>query len=51
MTARKHLNYKLRLAKKTKQNRIVPLWAIMKTKRAVRSHPQRRYWRASNLKV
>jgi|ETN01SMinimDraft_4_1059930.scaffolds.fasta_scaffold05246_8 large subunit ribosomal protein L39e len=51
MAAHKHLSYKLRLGKREKQNRIVPLWTIMKTKRKVRSHPQRRYWRASKLKV
>lgn len=48
---KKHLNYKLKLAKKTKQNRIVPLWAILKTNRRVRTHPKRRSWRMSKIKA
>lgn len=51
MAAKKHVNYKLRLAKKNKQNRIVPLWAIMKTARKVRTHPKRRSWRWSSTKA
>lgn len=51
MAKNKHLNLKKRLAKKKKQNKIVPLWVIMKTKRKVRSHPKRRFWRRSNLKA
>ena len=48
---KKHLNLKLRLAKAGKQNRIVPLWVILKTGRKVKSHPKRRYWRWSKLKA
>lgn len=40
---------KQRLSKAKNQNRIVPLWAIVKTKRKVRTHPKRRYWRMSKL--
>ncbi|MEM2924963.1 MAG: 50S ribosomal protein L39e [Methanocellales archaeon] len=42
---------KLRLAKAAKQNKRVPVWVILKTKRNVTSHPKRRNWRRSNLKV
>jgi large subunit ribosomal protein L39e len=40
---------KMRLAKHTNQNRRVPAWVIMKTNRAVMTHPQRRSWRRSSL--
>ncbi|MFH1424636.1 MAG: 50S ribosomal protein L39e [archaeon] len=49
MSSIKHISTKTRLAKKGRQNRIVPLWVIMKTNRKVRTHPQRRYWRASDI--
>ena len=49
MARNRHPNLKKRLGKANKQNRIVPLWAILKTKRKVRTHPKRRYWRASQL--
>ncbi|MEM2934049.1 MAG: 50S ribosomal protein L39e [Methanocellales archaeon] len=42
---------KLRLAKAAKQNKRVPVWVILRTKRNVTSHPKRRNWRRSNLKV
>lgn len=42
---------KLRLAKATRQNRPVPIWAVAKTKAKVRTHPKRRQWRRSVLKV
>jgi len=51
MAAKKHVNYKLRLVKKNKQNRIVPLWAVVRTARSVRTHPQRRDWRRSSIKA
>lgn len=51
MASNKHLSRKKRLAKKNKQNRIVPLWAILKTGRKVRSHPKRRNWRRSDIDV
>lgn len=47
----KKLNLKLRLIKKQKQNRIVPLWAIVRTSRKVRTHPKRRSWRYSKIKA
>ncbi|WP_457555584.1 50S ribosomal protein L39e [Candidatus Pyrohabitans sp.] len=45
------LGRKLRLAKAMKQNRPVPVWAVAKTLGRVRTHPKRRYWRRSKLKV
>ncbi|HIK00956.1 TPA: 50S ribosomal protein L39e [archaeon] len=47
----KKLNLKLRLVKKAKQNRTVPLWAIVKTARRVRTHPKRRSWKMSKIKA
>ncbi|MEK6978528.1 MAG: 50S ribosomal protein L39e [Candidatus Hydrothermarchaeota archaeon] len=45
------LSRKLRMAKALKQNRPVPIWVVAKTMRKVRTHPRRRYWRRSSLKV
>ncbi|NOZ58826.1 MAG: 50S ribosomal protein L39e [Euryarchaeota archaeon] len=45
------LGRKLRLAKAMKQNRPVPVWVVGKTMGKVRTHPKRRYWRRSKLKV
>ncbi|HJJ78035.1 MAG TPA: 50S ribosomal protein L39e [Methanocorpusculum sp.] len=42
---------KIRFAKATQQNRRVPAWVMIKTKRNVVSHPKRRSWRRSTLKV
>jgi large subunit ribosomal protein L39e len=42
---------KIRLAKACGQNRRVPQWVIVRTKRRVVSHPKRRNWRRSVLKV
>jgi len=42
---------KIRLISKLKENSAVPTWVIVKTKRKVRTHPQRRNWRRSKLKV
>jgi large subunit ribosomal protein L39e len=42
---------KIRLAKACEQNRRVPAWVMLRTKRKVASHPQRRNWRRSTLKV
>ncbi|WP_421908111.1 50S ribosomal protein L39e [Methanolacinia petrolearia] len=42
---------KIRLAKACKQNRRVPAWVMIKTKRHAVSHPRRRNWRRSKLKV
>ncbi len=43
--------YKVRLAKACEQNRRVPAWVMMRTKRKVSTHPRRRNWRKSTLKV
>ncbi|MBN1167248.1 MAG: 50S ribosomal protein L39e [Methanospirillaceae archaeon] len=42
---------KIRLSKKTQQNRRVPQWVMVKTNRKVSTHPKRRNWRRSTLKV
>ncbi len=42
---------KLRLIKRGKQNRPVPLWAVAKTNRKVRYNKSRFHWRRSKLKV
>jgi large subunit ribosomal protein L39e len=42
---------KIRLAKACEQNRRVPQWVMIRTKRTVSTHPKRRNWRKSNLKV
>jgi large subunit ribosomal protein L39e len=48
---KKTVGVKKKLAKANKQNRRVPIWVIMKTKRHVITHPKRRHWRRNNLKV
>lgn len=45
------LSRKLRLARAMKQNRPVPVWVVGKTFGRVRTHPKRRHWRRSKLKV
>jgi large subunit ribosomal protein L39e len=42
---------KIRLAKACDQNRRVPQWVMLRTKRGVVAHPKRRNWRKSTLKV
>lgn len=42
---------KIRLAKACDQNRRVPQWVMIRTKRGVVAHPKRRNWRRSSLKV
>ncbi len=42
---------KIRLMKACMQNRRVPAWVMARTKRNVNSHPKRRMWRRSTLKV
>ncbi|MDD1712515.1 MAG: 50S ribosomal protein L39e [Methanoregulaceae archaeon] len=42
---------KIRLAKACGQNRRVPSWVMVRTKRQVVAHPKRRNWRRSTLKV
>ncbi|MDC8438241.1 MAG: 50S ribosomal protein L39e [Candidatus Nitrosotenuis sp.] len=51
MAARKHSGRKIRLLKKTRQTSAVPAWIILKTKRKVRSNPQRRQWRKTDVEV
>ncbi|MBU2560090.1 50S ribosomal protein L39e [archaeon] len=46
-----NLPKKIRLAKATKQNRPIPIWVVAKTLGRVRTHPKRRFWRRSKLKV
>ncbi|MBW6517138.1 MAG: 50S ribosomal protein L39e [ANME-2 cluster archaeon] len=42
---------KIRLAKAHNQNQRVPSWAIIKTNRAVSTHPKRRHWRRSSMNL
>lgn len=42
---------KIRLSRACEQNRRVPAWVMLRTKRRVVSHPKRRSWRRSTLKV
>ena len=52
MTRYKPLAKKLRLNKKTKQNRRVPAWVMQRTNRAFQRHPKQRSWRkGSGVKV
>jgi large subunit ribosomal protein L39e len=48
---KKTIGKKIRLAKANKQNRRVPAWIMVKTNRRVSTHPKRRHWRRTNLKV
>ncbi len=47
----KPLGKKLRLASALKENRMVPVWVVIKTSRKFREHPKRRHWRRVKLKV
>ena len=51
MAARKHSGRKIRLLKKQRQASPVPAWIILKTKRAVRTNPNRRAWRQTDVEV
>jgi large subunit ribosomal protein L39e len=51
MAARKSSARKIRLIKKKKQNSAVPAWIILKTKRQVRTNPQKRQWRQTDVEV
>lgn len=42
---------KRRLASAHNQKRAVPTWVIAKTMGKVRTHPKKRHWRRSKLKV
>ncbi|MHC1579747.1 MAG: 50S ribosomal protein L39e [Candidatus Alkanophagales archaeon] len=48
---KKVLGRKLKLAKALKQNRRVPAWVIIRTNRRVVTHPKRRHWRRTKLKL
>ncbi len=50
-TSKVELSRKIRMAKALRQNRPVPVWAVAKTLGRVRTHPKRRLWRRSTLKV
>lgn len=51
MAIRKASGVKNRLMKGIKRNYPVPTWVIVRTKRKVRTHPQRRNWRRGKLKA
>lgn len=42
---------KKRLAKACNQNSRIPVWIMLKTKRAVTTHPKRRNWRKNSLRL
>ncbi|MCL2510262.1 MAG: 50S ribosomal protein L39e [Methanomassiliicoccaceae archaeon] len=50
MSSTKPPAMKGRLSKKTKQNRRVPAWVMMRTNRQFVRHPKRRSWRMTRLK-
>ncbi|HEY4673182.1 MAG: 50S ribosomal protein L39e [Thaumarchaeota archaeon] len=49
--SKKTSGVKIRLEKQRKQNSSVPTWVIVRTNRQVRTHPKRRAWRRTKLKV
>ncbi len=51
MRRNKPTGVKVRLIAKRRENYPVPTWVIAKTKRRVRTHPGRRNWRRTKLKV
>lgn len=51
MSRNKELGRKIRLMKKTNENRRVPGWVMMRTDRRVTQNPKRRNWRRTNLKL
>jgi large subunit ribosomal protein L39e len=51
MAARKNTSRKKRLLKRTRQNRPVPAWVVIRTNRKVRTNPKRRLWRRSDVNV
>ncbi|MDR3292193.1 MAG: 50S ribosomal protein L39e [Methanobrevibacter sp.] len=51
MSRNRPLGRKLRLAKAYKQNRRVPVWAVVKTSRNVKYKHKPRHWRRNSLKV
>ncbi|HEW93951.1 50S ribosomal protein L39e [Candidatus Geothermarchaeota archaeon] len=51
MARYKQLAFKLRLGHATKSNRSVPIWVVAKTMGRFRTHPKRRHWRRTKLKL
>ena len=51
MAARKNTSRKKRLMKRTRQNRPVPTWVVIRTNRKVRTNPKRRLWRKTDVNV
>ncbi len=51
MASKKPLAKKLRLMRAEKSNRRVPAWIMVRTARRFTSHPKRRTWRRSHLKM
>ncbi|HDI10223.1 MAG TPA: 50S ribosomal protein L39e [Euryarchaeota archaeon] len=51
MARNKPRGKKIRLGKASKQNKRVPIWVIVRTNRRVLTHPKRRHWRRSRLKL
>jgi large subunit ribosomal protein L39e len=51
MAARKNTSRKKRLMKRTRQNRPVPTWVVIRTNRKIRTNPKRRLWRRSDVNV
>jgi len=51
LAARKNTSRKKRLIKRTRQNRPVPAWVIIRTHRHVRTNPKRRLWRRTDVNV
>ncbi len=47
---KKDLRKKMRLGKKNRQNRRVPTFAMIRTKRKVQSNPKIRKWRNEKIK-
>ncbi|MEM4295460.1 MAG: hypothetical protein QXI89_01690 [Candidatus Anstonellales archaeon] len=47
--AKNNLGIKMRLAKKTRQNRRVPVFAFLRSKRKVRNNPKQRNWRTDKI--
>ncbi len=47
--AKNNLETKLRLGKKTRQERGVPVFAVVRSKRKVRTNPKRRNWRRDKM--
>ena len=50
MARNKSLGKKLRLNKRGMQNRPMPVWVVLRTKRKVRRNVKRFLWRRSKLK-